>query len=634
MDRIDADNWSAKDVARLLALVESEKRYYQDILTLFPVPAAVVGRDLTLLSVNREFRKRFLAHAMQAGEDHTHRVVDVLHATVVRQHVVPVFEKGASCHDAGITVLDERGVGGFWLLDAIPLPDVHRDSPKEALLVLRAVAHADSGLCEMLDQTATVVWKLDTESGDIEFGNQAAHRTFGFGGVRQWMQRVYGEDERRVAWVYEAVVESGREATVEYRMQPPGREPVWVADQIVPVKRQGARTGVLHIVTSVQGERRASMANLVQGREMASSARLARQVAHEFNNLWMIVNGYAEVLEERADADMRASLEEITKAAQRGMETTRQLLEFARPATAQNQAFDLHKELPAWELDAELHLPPGVAPVSADPERLKTSLSRLIEFARKRAGVDARLRIDTVRETRVSDFAGGEPTGQFVVLRLSPIAAVQPSTLEHWCEPYFSESEKAVPIGLAATYTALRQMGATVRLQGGPIGEGSFLIAMPLARLPQVERAKEPEPVREPRPVPPPPPPVEVTRETVLVVDAEESIRGLVGRVLEREGYRVLTAATGLEAKAAVANEPTPVALLITDMTPDGENGLDLAEGLQAIHPGLGVLFLSSSADDAIRMEDLPSGVGFLQKPFTISSLSSMVRTVLDASKN
>ena len=75
------------------------------------------------------------------------------------------------------------------------------------------------------------------------------------------------------------------------------------------------------------------MAETVQAREVAATMRVARQVAHEFNNLWMIVSGYTEVLDSRAgvDAEARGSLEEIHKAAQRGIETTRQLLEFDVP---------------------------------------------------------------------------------------------------------------------------------------------------------------------------------------------------------------------------------------------------------------------------------------------------------------
>ncbi|MBI4903426.1 MAG: response regulator [Acidobacteria bacterium] len=623
MDRIDADNWSAKDVARLLALVESEKRYYQDILTMFPVPAAVVARDLSFLSVNREFRKRFLAHL---PEESAHRAVDVLHATVIREHIVPAFDRATSAHNAAITVLDEKGVAGSWMLDAIPLPDVHHDSPRETLLVLRSVVQGDSGLARVLDQSSTVVWKLDPATGEIEFGNQAAYRVFGLGVFKNWTRRVHPDDERRVSWVYEAVTESGKEASVEYRLQRPDQSTVWVADHIVPVHKQGAKTELLHVVTTLQADRRASTADMVQAREMAASARLARQVAHEFNNLWMIVNGYAEVLEDRADAESRASLEEIARAARRGMETTRQLLEFARPPAAHVLAFDLHKELPTWDLDADLHLPPGVAPVSADPERLNTALVSLIEFARERSGVDLRLRIDTVRDTRLSDFAAGAAVGPVVVLRLGPIPNIQPSTVDHWCEPFFTETEKVVPIGLAATYMQLRQMGAAIRLQPGPNQDGTFLISLPLARLPEPAKPKPVEPVPAHAPG---------SRETVLVTDSEESIRALVGRVLEKEGYRVLMAATAADAALSLQNEPQPVTLLITDIQLDDARGQELAGRLRVSLPDLRVLFISSLVDDpAFLIGELPPGEGFLQKPFTIASLSSMVRTVLDSPKN
>ena len=136
----------------------------------------------------------------------------------------------------------------------------------------------------------------------------------------------------------------------------------------------------------------------------------------------------------------------------------------------------------------------------------------------------------------------------------------------------------------------------------------------------QGERVTSPETSQ--RPVP---------RPTILVVDDERVVRGLLMRILALNGYRVLGAASGAEAIAAAAGEGS-LDLLLTDVEVPDMSGSALAERLLATRPGLPVLYLSgglSGGEAAGGPPILGRGVGLLAKPFTADVLASRVREML-----
>jgi CheY-like chemotaxis protein len=117
-------------------------------------------------------------------------------------------------------------------------------------------------------------------------------------------------------------------------------------------------------------------------------------------------------------------------------------------------------------------------------------------------------------------------------------------------------------------------------------------------------------------------------RESVLVVEDEARIRGLIVKILRREGYQVAEVESAEEALAMVRT--TPVRLLITDVKLPGMSGPDLARKLHATTPALKVVYISGYTDDpTARTASYPPGAGFLPKPFTLSTLIAKVRETL-----
>ena len=118
--------------------------------------------------------------------------------------------------------------------------------------------------------------------------------------------------------------------------------------------------------------------------------------------------------------------------------------------------------------------------------------------------------------------------------------------------------------------------------------------------------------------------------ETILLVEDEESVRQLVRDTLTAKGYQVLEAENGESGMAAAARYQGKIDLVITDVVMPGMGGREMVKRLIESRPGTKVLYLSGYTEDAIVNDgSFEKGTAFLQKPFTLQSLSRKVREVL-----
>jgi two-component system, cell cycle sensor histidine kinase and response regulator CckA len=186
-------------------------------------------------------------------------------------------------------------------------------------------------------------------------------------------------------------------------------------------------------------------------------------------------------------------------------------------------------------------------------------------------------------------------------------------------EPFFTTKEKGkgTGLGLSTVYGIVKQTGGYVVVQS-ELGRGTtFHIYLPL-----VEGAAEKHSVAVPEAV--------GGTETILLVEDEESVRQLVRDTLSGKGYQVLEAENGEAGIAAAARHKGKMDLVITDVVMPGMGGREMVKQLVEAHPGTKVLYLSGYTEDAIISDgSIEKGTAFLQKPFTLQSLSRKVREVL-----
>ncbi len=375
-----------------------------------------------------------------------------------------------------------------------------------------------------------------------------------------------------------------------------------------------------------------------QAQRLEAVGRLAGGVAHDFNNVLMAINGYAELLrlDFPANDPRRAELEEILAATRRATDLTRQLLAFSRKQVLQPRTLDLNEVVRGLEKmvrrligeDVKLTFTPGapLGTVRADPGQIEQVLLNLAVNARDAMPGGGHLTIETGNVELDASYVRTHPgaaAGPYVMLAVSDTGTgMDAETQSHIFEPFFTTKEqgKGTGLGLATVHGIVSQSGGSIFVYSEP-GHGSTFKVY----LPRVDQAAESLDVT------PAPPSIEGGGETVLLVEDDKAVRESVGQTLERRGYRVLRAPDSAVAlELAAAGRP---ALLLTDVVVPGMTGRELARTLTARYPSLKVLFMSGYTDDAILQHAvLEEGAPFIQKPFTSDALLFKVRSALSAS--
>jgi CheY-like chemotaxis protein len=224
---------------------------------------------------------------------------------------------------------------------------------------------------------------------------------------------------------------------------------------------------------------------------------------------------------------------------------------------------------------------------------------------------------DRYAKTHLSTTAGPH-----VVLTVSDTGTgMTPQVQARLFEPFFTTKEvgKGTGLGLATVHGIVMRSGGSVSVQS-EVGKGtSFKVYFPRAdaappgvtALPPVARAH-------------------VGAETVLVVEDAEGLRILARRLLERQGYTVLVAASADEAVQLFDRNPS-IDVLLTDVVMPGASGPELTRQLVERRPALKVIYMSGYTEDAIVHHGvLDPGIAFLNKPFTSQTLGAKIREVLD----
>ena len=386
-------------------------------------------------------------------------------------------------------------------------------------------------------------------------------------------------------------------------------------------------------------EKRKLEEQLQQARKMEAVGTLAGGVAHDFNNMLMVIIGHAELaLQQMApDQPFSANLREIRKAAGRSADLTRQLLTFARKQTVTPKVLDLNVSVKGMLKmlrrligeDIDLAWLPGkvVWPVKVDPSQIDQILANLCVNARDAIAGVGKITIETRNATIDEAYCSGHPEavpGEYLLLAVSDDGCgMDKQTLDKIFEPFFTTKEKGkgTGLGLATVYGIAKQNNGFINVYSEP-GKGStFKIYLPRHTGRAVETPEES-----------PATPVIGGHETILLAEDETAILDMVKQILEDFGYRILTASTPGQAIRMAKEYAGDIDLLITDVVMPEMNGLELAKSLLALHPKLRIIYMSGYSGNVIaRHGVLDEGVNFIQKPFSMQDFAAKVREVLDS---
>jgi len=376
---------------------------------------------------------------------------------------------------------------------------------------------------------------------------------------------------------------------------------------------------------------------LRQAQKMESVGRLAGGVAHDFNNMLQAIMGYAELamMKIQQGTAPDADLLQISQAAQRAADLTRQLLAFARKQTVSPRVLDLNRTVASMlgmlnrviGEDIELIWTPGFdpRPVKMDPAQIDQILANLLVNARDAISGVGSVTIETGNAVLDEAYCGVNPgfvPGEYVLLAVSDTGSgMDKETISHIFEPFFTTKDvgKGTGLGLAMVYGIVKQNNGFINVHSEPGHGTTFKIYLPWCQA----QAETEDGVQE-----------KITpggTETVLVVEDEKMILEFVCTILEERGYKVLSAGTPADALSMARKYNSPIHLLITDVVMPGMNGRELKEELMPLSPDIKTLYMSGYTADVITIKGIiDEGTAFLQKPFTIDSLALKVREVLD----
>lgn len=395
----------------------------------------------------------------------------------------------------------------------------------------------------------------------------------------------------------------------------------------------------LIFITQDQTDRLNLETQLRHAQKMEAVGQLAAGVAHDFNNIMTIILGHAALLEREVldKPDLAESVGEIKSASERAATLTRQLLTFSRKQIMQLRVVDLNElirnfsrmlnRLLGENIALDLHFEPSLPAVKADAGMVEQIIMNLAVNARDALSGGGRLAIATQPVYLEVNPRHPDRTGKFICLIVSDNGAgMDAATLSRIFEPFFTTKEvgKGSGLGLATVYGIVEQHHGWIEVESAP-GTGTvFRVYLPVAAELAVQSAEAAKSSAN-----------TASKGTILVAEDEAAVLGLVKAILQRGGYKVISATSGDDAYVLWEMHADEIDLLLTDMMMPGLlSGRGLAERIHAHKPSLPVIYSSGYSVEIVREGlVLQEGVNFLPKPYPPATLLKMVKDCLEHAK-
>jgi len=381
-------------------------------------------------------------------------------------------------------------------------------------------------------------------------------------------------------------------------------------------------------------DRKTLAKQLWQSQKMEAVGRLAGGVAHDFNNVLMIVGSYADLIKQRAvhDDQVNHYADQIRQSAKRAVSITRQLLAFSRQQILEPEVLNLNtvvtelgKVLPRLlgeDIEVVTTLEPALHPLKVDRGQMEQVLMNLAVNSRDAMPKGGRFEIKTENAVLDASHAASHfpmNPGDYIKLTISDTGTGMSAEIQVQAfEPFFTTKErgKGTGLGLATVYGIVKQSSGFIWLSS-KVGKGTtFEIYFP----PVVEEPTRPA---EPRPLAA----AAKGSETILLVEDEALLRDAICEFLESVGYNVLVASGGMEAKHICERHPAKIDLILTDLVMPGADGVEVANAVSLYYPGITIMYMTGYTDRAAELLD--AGAIMLKKPFSLSELASKLHAAL-----
>jgi PAS domain S-box-containing protein len=377
---------------------------------------------------------------------------------------------------------------------------------------------------------------------------------------------------------------------------------------------------------------------LLQAQKMEAVGQLTGGIAHDFNNLLTGIVGSLDLLQTRLNQGRTENVARYINAAMtsanRAAALTHRLLAFARRQPLIPKSVDANQLVVSLEdllrrtigeaIDLEIAASDDLWCTLCDPNQLESALLNLAINARDAMPDGGELTIATAN-ARIGGLTAETPAllpGDYICIEVTDTGVgMSAEVAARAFDPFFTTKPigQGTGLGLSMIYGFARQSNGHVTIDSR-LGQGtSIKLYLPrhhgdiAASHASAARAAEHA----------------ATGETVLVVEDEPVVRGVILEMLHEEGYRTLEAVDGTSGLRILRTNGR-VDLLITDVGLPGMNGRQLADQARETRPGLKILFVTGYAESvAISDAFLQPGMEMITKPFDLDHLSRRVRAMV-----
>ncbi len=384
-------------------------------------------------------------------------------------------------------------------------------------------------------------------------------------------------------------------------------------------------------------------AQFVQSQKMQAIGQLAGGVAHDFNNVLTAISGHCDLLMLRRDATDPdyADIQQISQNANRAAALVGQLLAFSRKQAMKPQIIDLRdtlselthllRRLVTERITLSFEHDPALRPIRTDPRQLDQVVMNLVVNARDAMPEGGRIAIRTANVT-LKDALSRErvsvPSGDYVLISVADEGCGIPADkLGKIFEPFFTTKRvgEGTGLGLATVYGIVKQSGGYVFCDS-EVGRGTnFSIYFPAhdpKELAAARASAEAAPVAAPGPARP---------ASVLLVEDEAAVRAFAARALRLRGFEVAEADCAEAALDLLADSARDFDVFVTDVVMPGMDGPAWVRSALRDRPRTRVIFMSGYSEDMFSDGNPPvAHARFLQKPFSLTQLTDMVREQVD----
>jgi len=396
-------------------------------------------------------------------------------------------------------------------------------------------------------------------------------------------------------------------------------------------------------IFELKQSRKAAEDQLHQIHKLEAIGQLTSGVAHDFNNLLTVITGNTRLLQKRLKAGKEAfSLEDaankiqaIETAAKMGAELVSRLMVFTRqrPLEAKatdinqciNDTFELLKRALGPSIETSIILCDDPWPVAVDVTQFGNALINIGVNARDAMPAGGRLTIETkniILDDAYTLIRPDVTPGPYVMVAISDTGTgMSAETLKRLFEPFYTTKPigEGTGLGLSMVYGFINQSGGHINVYSEE-GHGSvFRIYLPRLRsehdqdTPELEMASL------------------TGHETILVAEDDPEIRNVVILMLEKLGYKIISAENGRVALEILKREPRKIDLIFTDVVmPGGMNGIDLVNEARTYSPGVRALYTSGYTENAFPDYQLKVEEEIISKPYQKAALAKKIRYVLD----